>query len=122
MSTGTDFAAMVRKARHMSPRTRTYRDGFNMKDEVLDDIAASNNFPGYFNETRTALYSAAFPVLNAYLKHVKGGRIDGMTAYRIQMMSPWQFAGFLGEMIDAGITNNFEGEVFFQNMRKAQAA
>lgn len=44
-----------------------------------------------------------------------------MVAYQIEMMSPWQFAGLLGSMIDAGVTNTFEGEEFFQNMRQAQA-
>lgn len=120
MSTGTEFAQMVRKNLHMNTRTRNYRDGRSMKDRILEDIATSNNFPGYYNEERSALYRAAYPVFNAYMKHVKGFRIDGMVAYQIEKMSPWQFAGFLGEMIDAGITNSFEGEIFFQNM-KAEA-
>lgn len=106
----------------MSARTRTYRDGMNMKDQILEAIANSNNFPGYYSEAKSELFRAAYPAFNAYLKHVKGYRIDGMTAYRIERMTPWQFAGFLGEMIDAGITNNFEGELFFQNMREKVAA
>jgi hypothetical protein len=122
MSTGTEFAKMIRKNFGIGTTTRTYRRGLNLKNEMLEAIATSNNYPGYYNEAKTALFRAAYPVFNSYLKHVKGHRIDGMTAFRIEQMSPWQFAGLLGEMIDAGITNNFEGELFFQNMRKQAMA
>lgn len=122
MSTGTEFAKMVRKNFGISARTRTYRRGLNLKNEMLEAIANSNNYPGYYSEEKTVLFRAAYPVFNSYVKHVTGGRIDGMTAFRIEQMTPWQFAGFLGEMIDAGITNNFEGEMFFQNMRKMELA
>jgi hypothetical protein len=122
MTSGTEFAKMVRKYFHIGAQTRTHRGGRNMKDEILEAIATSNNYPGYYNEDQTKLFRAAYPIFNAYLKHVKGHRIDGMTAYEIEMMSPYKFAGFLGEMIDAGITNSFEGELFFQNMRKVLVA
>lgn len=122
MSTGTDFAKMVRKYFGMSSRTRTYRAGRNMKDEILEAIATSNNYPGYYNETQTKLFSAAYPVFNSYLKHVKGYRVDGMVAYHIEKMTPWQFAAFLGEMIDAGITNAYEGEMYFKSMREVAHA
>jgi len=122
MSAGTEFAKMVRKNFGMSARTRTYRNGLNMKDEILEAIANSNNYPGYYNETKSAIFHTAYPIMNAIIKHVKGGRIDPMVAYQIEMMSPWQYAGFLGEMIDAGITNNGEAEIYFQNMRKMAVA
>lgn len=122
MSAGTEFAKMVRKNFGISARTRTYRGGMNMKNEILEAIANANNYPGYYSEAKTELFRPAFPVMLAYAKHVQGGRVDPMVAYQIEMMSPWQFAGLLGEMIDAGITNNFEGEIFFQNMRQSVAA
>jgi len=122
MSTGTDFAKMVRKYFRIGATTRTYRGGRNMKDEILEAIATSNNYPGYYNETQTALFAAAYPVFNAYLKHVKGYRVDGMVAYHIEKMTPWQFARFLGEMIDAGINTAYEGEMYFKGMREAAYA
>lgn len=48
----------------------------------------------------------------------EGYRIPGILAYRISQMTPWQFAGFLGEMVDAGVTNVGEGEVFFSKMAR----
>jgi len=117
MSAGTEFAKMVRKNFGISARTRTYRGGMNMKNEILEAIATSNNYPGYYSEEKSAVFRTAYPIMNAILKHVKGGRIDPMVAYEIEKMSPWQYAGFLGEMIDAGITNNGEAEIFFQKMR-----
>jgi hypothetical protein len=122
MSTGTEFAKMVRKNFGIGATTRTYRRGLNMKNEILEAIANSNSYPGYYSEVKSELFRAAYPILNAYSKHVSGGRVDPMVAYEIEMMSPFKFAGFLGEMIDAGITNNFEGEIFFQNMRQSVAA
>lgn len=122
MSTGTEFAKMVRKYFHIGAKTRTYRGGMNLKSEILEAIANSNNYPGYYNETQTKLFSAAYPVFNSYIKHVSGCRIDGMTAFRIERMTPYQWTAFLGEMIDAGITNSYEGEIFFQNMRATGVA
>lgn len=114
MSTGTDFADMVRKAKRMNGRTRDHRDGESLKAVMIEDIFNSNRYPGYFTPERSALYSAAIGVAIAYDKHVNGYRIDGVLRFHIDSMSPWRFAGFLGEMIDAGITNCGEGEIFFQ--------
>lgn len=122
MTAGIEFTKMVRKNFGISARTRTYRAGINMKNEILEAIANSNNYPGYYSEAKTELFRAAYPILNAYAKHVQGGRVDPLVAYEIELMSPYKFAGFLGEMIDAGVTNNFEGEEFFRNMRKTAVA
>lgn len=122
MTTGTEFARMVRKNFGIGARTRTYRGGMNLKNEILEAIANANNYPGYYSETKTELFRPAYPVMLAYAKHVQGGRVAPMVSYEIEMMSPWQFAGLLGEMIDAGVTNAFEGEEFFRSMRQSQLA
>lgn len=122
MTAGTDFAKMVRKNFGIGARTRTYRGGMNLKNEILEAIANANNYPGYYNETKTAIFHPAFPVMLAYAKHVQGGRVDPMVAYQIELMSPWRFAGLLGDMIDAGVTNAYEGEAFFRNMRQMSVA
>lgn len=122
MSAGTEFAQMVRKNLQMNTRTRNNRGGHNLKRDILEAIGNAVFYPGYYNEERTVLYRAAYPAYCSYVKHVKGGRIDGMVAYHIEKMSPWQFAGFLGEMIDAGVTNAFEGEMFFNGMREVAYA
>jgi len=122
MSVGTEFAEMVRKNLKMNGRTRNNRGGHNLKRDIIEAIANAVFYPGYYNEERTALYRAAYPVYCSYTKHVMGSRVAPMVAYEIEMMTPYQFAGFLGEMIDAGVTTAFEGEIFFQNMRKAQVA
>jgi len=121
MSTGTEFAGMVRKAARMSTRTRDRRDGGSLKKDILEAIQASNHYPGYYNEERTRLYRAAYPVWMAWRKHVDGYRIDGLLRYRIDQLTPWQFAGLLGEMIDAGVTNTFQGELFFSALRDREA-
>ena len=119
MSAGTEFASMARKHFHLSPRTRQYREGLNMKREILEAIANATQYPGYYSEAKTETFRAAWPAYLSYTKHVDGYRIAGEKAYAIEKMTPWQFAGFLGQMIDAGVSNTFEGEVFFQKMSVA---
>ncbi|RJU01965.1 hypothetical protein D6T65_04925 [Arthrobacter frigidicola] len=118
MSTGTNFTKMARKHFGIGPRTRQHRNGLALKAEIIEAIETSNLYPGYYNEQMSTLFGAALPVARSYRKHVDGGRIDPMTSYEIEMMSPWQFSAFVGEMIDAGISNNYEGEMFFRSMRK----
>lgn len=105
---------MVRTAKRINGRSRDHRDGYSLKAQMIEDIFNSNNYPGYFGPERSELYHEAFGVALAYNKHVNGYRIDGLLRFRIDSMTPWQFAGFLGEMIDAGVTNCGEGEIFFQ--------
>ena len=122
MSAGTEFAQMVRKNLQMNTRTRNNRGGHNLKRDIIEAIGNAVFYPGYYNEERTALYRAAYPAYCSYTKHVTGGRVAPMVAYQIEQMSPWQFAGFLGEMIDAGISNTFEGEMYFNSMREVAFA
>lgn len=120
MTAGAEFAKTIRKSLHIGPRTRTYRDGLNLKTEILEAIANANNYPGYYSEAKTAVYRSAYMALINYSKHVKGGRVDPMVSYEIQMMSPWQFAGLFADMIDAGVSNTGEGEDYFRRMRQSQ--
>jgi len=120
MSTGTEFAKMVRKAKRMNTRTRNYRDSkfTGLKDDILEDIAMNNNYPGAFSEERTRLYNAAYIAMLAWDKHVRGYRIDPILNAQLQKLTPWEFAGFLGEMIDAGIANVGQAEYYFQEMAR----
>lgn len=119
MTAGTEFAKMVRKNFGIGARTRTYRGGMNLKNEILEAIANSNNYPGYYSEAKTAIFRPAYPALVSYQKHVGGGRVNPLVSYEIEMMSPWRFAALIGSMIDAGVTNTFEGEEFFRDMRSS---
>ena len=119
MTKGQELAATLRKSFHINTRSRIRRDGMDLRTEMLDAIRNAVYYPGYYSAEKTAVYSAATGALLSYDKHVAGYRIDGQLRYRITSMSPWQFAGFLGEMVDAGVTNVGEGERFFQQMRTA---
>jgi len=121
-TTGQQFAAVVRKSFRMNSRTLDRRDGGSIKAAIIESIAVSNEYPGYYGPERTALSSAAFGSYLAYRKHVDGYRIDGVLRYRITTMSPWNFAALIGNMIDAGVTNCGQGEDFFRNMAREQVA
>lgn len=119
MTTGEQFAATIRRSMHIGPRTRSRRDGVDIKRDVLESIRNAIQYDGYYSEERTALSRAAIGVLHSYDKHVDGYRIDGTLRFKITTMTPWEFVGLLGEMIDAGVTNVGEGERYFAQMRLA---
>ena len=112
---------MIRTSARINTRTRDRREGGSLKLEMVEAIFNSNNYPGFYNPARTALYSAAFGTAVAYQKHVLGYRISGDLAFRISQMSPWEFSGMLGSMIDAGIANTGQGEMFFSAMAREVA-
>jgi len=119
MTKGQELAATLRKSFRINSRSRIRRDGMDLRSEMLDAIRNAAYYPGYYGPEKTATYREAIGAVRSYDKHVDGYRIDGMLRYRITSMSPWQFAGLLGEMVDAGVTNVGEGERFFWAMRTA---
>ena len=119
---GQQLAATLCRIKQVGGRTRTTRDGINLKNDMLDSLRNEFNFPGYYEGETQAALRPAMPVLHAWEKHVLGFRIDGVLAYRLSALTPYQFAAYLGRMVDAGITNNGEAEVFFRNESHAVAA
>lgn len=118
-TTGRQFADAVRKSFRIGTRTRDGRDGGSVKRDMLESIANAVLYPGYYGEERTNLSRAAWGTYLSYEKHIDGFRVDGNLHHRITKMTPYQFAGFLGDMIDSGVTNVGEGERYFQQMRQA---
>lgn len=119
MTKGQELAATLRKSFRINTRSRIRRDGMDLRAEMLDAIRNASYYPGYYGPEMTATYRTAIGAVQSYDKHVDGYRIDGQLRYRITSMSPWEFAGLLGHMVDAGVTNVGEGERFFQQMRAA---
>lgn len=120
-TTGQQLAAALRKGHAINSRSRDRRDGYSVKARMLEDIRIACQHDGYFGTEKTALYREASGTVRSYDKHVDGYRIDGMLRYQIVSMSPWEFAAFLGAMVDAGITNVGEGERYFQQMARVAA-
>lgn len=126
-TTGQELTATLRRSFHVGPRTSDYRDQHSsLKGQMLESIENAIGYPGYYGPERTALSQAASGTVRSYRKHVDGYRIDCCLRFHITSMSPYRFAAFLGEMVDAGITNVGEGETYFENMargvRNAKAA
>lgn len=108
----------LRRYFRISPRTRRWRQGEDMFDRMLTAVEHAACQPGYFSETTEQALAPAFGAVNAYRKHIDGYRIDGETISRIKSLSPWQFAGLIGQMVEAGVTNTGEGERFFNAMAR----
>ncbi len=120
-TTGEALTATLRSSFRINSRSRDHRDGGSLKADMLESIENAVWYPGYYSPERTALSQAAFGAVLAYRKHVDGFRVDGMVRYQIMRMSPWQFAGLIGEMVDAGVENTGAGEVFFGRMSRSAA-
>lgn len=122
MTNGQALTATLRKSYRIGPRTRITRDGMNLKAAMLESIQNAVQYPGYYGEERTRLSKAAYGTWISYVKHVEGYRIPGTLRFQIDQMSPYAFAGFLGQMVDSGVTNAGEGEAFFLQMARTVAA
>lgn len=127
MSTaGQTLAAEIRKMYGIGTRTRW---GANRpcrtltRAAIVEDLRyAIGEFRGTESERRTAILDTAFTALNAYGKFVEGYRIDGVLRWQITTTTPWQFAAFLGEMVDSGCTNVGEFEAWFAAKAQARRA
>jgi hypothetical protein len=120
---GQVLTATLRRYFSVGTSTRRYRkDEYGRRDmhaAMIEAITFAATLPGYYSEGTQDALSVGFGVALAYDKHVKGYRVDGMVAQRINAMSAWQFAGLLGQMVDAGVENAGTGERFFAEMRLA---
>lgn len=116
---GQQLAATLRRLHKVGTRTRRYRGNLNVVDQMLDDINTANVYPGYFTGDTHAALTAASAIYRAWQKHVEGCRIRPELRAQIKALSPWQTANLLGRMVDAGITNNFEAELWFAQLKLA---
>ena len=119
MTNGQNLTATLRSSFRINTRSRDRRDGLSIKADMLEAILNASQYAGYYSEAKTAIYREGFGAALSYGKHVDGYRVDGMVRFQIIAMSPWEFAGMLGDMVDAGVTNVGAGETYFSSMRTA---
>jgi hypothetical protein len=114
---GQALAAEIRKMYGIGTRTRWGAERtcrILQREEIIGDIReAVGEFRGGESESRTAILDAARPALRAWGKFIEGYRIDAYARFAITSRSPWQFAAFLGEMVDSGCANMGEFEQWF---------
>jgi hypothetical protein len=125
---GQIFAREMRSYLHIGARTRRFNSKKWQQDghrDVLNLIAEANNNPGLRNADSEAIFRTASAALRSWEKHIDGYRANASLVAHINSMTPYQFVGLIGDMIDAGISNVGEGEAFFAEMGRrlyAQAA
>lgn len=119
-TTGQQFAKMIRTNARINARTRDNRGSKygSIKADILNDIMLATTTPGYFNEERTRLYRAAYPIWSAWMKHVDGYRIDGQLRCHLAALTPNEFVALIADMIDSGVTNNGLAEDYFSDMAR----
>jgi hypothetical protein len=114
---GQQLAETLRRLHTIGTRTRRYRKGDDLHAAVLETIRLATAYPGYYTgETNSAL-SAAWGVYCAWDKHVSGARVNPALWGQIQQLSPYRLIALVGQMVDAGVSNNGEGETFFRQLK-----
>lgn len=116
MTTGAEFVKAITSLRHIGPRTRRYRDSRNMREVMLADVLEAVEAPFMFSDERSKTLQAGWTAVCAYWKHIDSARMGAEKSARIKDLSPYQFAKFLGRMIDAGISNMYEAELWLADV------
>jgi hypothetical protein len=120
---GKALAAELRRRFHVGPKTRqrrkdSYGDMQDLRRDMLEAVHHAVVYEGYYSPEVTARLRPGWGPFLAWQKHVDGYRIDGTLRMRLIALSPWQFAGLLGDMADAGVTCTGDGERFFAAMAR----
>jgi hypothetical protein len=120
---GTTLTTELRRRYGVGTRTRRQRrtdwGREDLHQTMVEALLNAAQYDGYFSEPAQTLFANAAPVARSYQKHVEGYRISGTKIAAIHAMSPWQFAAFLGQMVDAGIENVGQGERFLNSWQVA---
>jgi hypothetical protein len=116
---GQSLTDALRRYFSLGTRTRRYRNGRDLHAEMAEAIDLAAQYDGYYVERTQKALEGGVGAARSYAKHVGGYRISGTLALRINSMTAWQFAGLLGEMVDAGVTTTGAGERFFSEMSRA---
>jgi hypothetical protein len=111
-----EFTATVARYFHINSRTRRFRKGLDIKAEIVESVQLAATVQGYYAEGTQAALRLAFAPVCGYRKHIIGCRINGVTVSKIRDMTPWEFTQMLADMIDKGVSNAFEAELYFQAM------
>ena len=115
---GQNLALALRYYLSVGARTRRYRKGTDLHQQMIEAVMEAAQLPGAFSANLEAALRPGFGTVLAYEKHVGGYRVSGTLAAKINAMSPWQFATLLGRMVDAGVENTGQGERFFAEMAR----
>jgi hypothetical protein len=109
---GAALTAELRRYFTVGPRTRRSRKGRDLHNAMVEAIEIAAEYPGYYHEPLQTALCGAYAVALSYRKHVGGYRISGEKIAKVNAMTAWQFAAFLGQMVDAGVENTGQGEEF----------
>jgi len=118
---GQSLTAELRRYFSVGSRTRQNRDPIYgpLRGQMIEAVMQAAMMPGYYSERTEKALRTGFAVALGYNKHVVGCRISGTKIAAIKAMSPYCFAAFLGEMVDAGITCTGDSEDFFAKWEAA---
>ena len=110
MTKGQEFAKTITRLNKIGGRTRRYRAGRDLFATMLNEAQEGVTAPFMYSEATAKTLATGWTAVQAYYKHIEGGRVRPETCLAVKALSPYRFAQFLGRMIDAEISNMFEAE------------
>lgn len=119
---GQQFTAAIRTYFHIGPRTRWYRrtnwqPRQDLRAEIVEAVMTAATQSGYYTPEQDAAFRLAFTVVCGWNKHVEGYRLPGEFIATLRALTPWQWTAWLGRLIDDGISNVFEMELWLSKHR-----
>ncbi|WP_158889059.1 hypothetical protein [Amycolatopsis anabasis] len=129
---GQQLAAELRSVFRLLPQTRWYRlndvrdeasvpyDELNheaMWSEVWQATCRPESYRAEHSD-RVARLAFGFHAMRGWLRCVTGNRSHPVLCSRLQELTPWQFAAYLGRMADTGITGGADFEAWFRQERE----
>lgn len=113
MTTGETMMKVMVKVKGINSRTRRFRDGGNLIDEMMQSVNFAATAPGYYAQPQEDALKAAYHVVAAWQKHIRTGRLSA--SFTLNLLSPWETLKVWVEMIDAGIDTCYAAEEYFKD-------
>lgn len=122
---GLKMTASVAKFHSIGGKTRNRRRRhISVREQIAETITYAATLPGYFTPEQHADMRVAYTAINGYKNHILGGRVNTIVCWYVREgLTPYQFLKLIGRMVDAGVANAYEAELFFNSLRdEANAA
>jgi hypothetical protein len=116
-TTGKQFVNRVCKYFRIGASTRRYRDGEDVIKNIMENVGYAATLPGYFSEQTQKELASAFHAVLMWQDMVIGFRIHPTQYGTLSQVTPYQFAKWIGDMIDNDVHNRGEADLYFRSKR-----
>lgn len=118
---GQKFAQEMRRFLSIGARTRRDRKGGDLHRQIADWVLTAAMERGTLHPDQENAFRVGYEAACSWFKWIKLGRADYRVCEHISELSPYQFCGLLGDMIDADVQNTSLGGQYFAGLLEKAA-